>query len=154
MTGIIVSGFGLSAFVFSTIAHTIFPGNTSGFLLTLALGTAFPMVLGWLLIRPCPYPERTTSVTIEGNNREEPDDTSLLQNETTQLIRRDDRAKSPSITGLTLIRTIDFWILFCIMSLCECFCHKTGVFNRNAQVTGSGIMCEQRYFHRIPEALR
>lgn len=110
-----MSGFGLSAFLFSTIAHTIFPGNTSDFLLTLAVGTATPMVLGWFLVRPCPYPEYETRATVENDDQEEPDDT----NESAQLIHKDDYTQRPSITGLALIRTVDFWMLFSIMSLCE-----------------------------------
>jgi len=119
VTGIVISGFGLSAFLFSTIAHTIFPGNTSDFLLTLAVGTATPMVLGWFLIRPCPYPEHVTRTTTESANHGEPDDVNFSPNETTQLISKDDNLQQTSITGLALTRTIDFWILFCIMSLRE-----------------------------------
>ena len=39
VVGLVISGFGLSAFLFSTIAHVIFPGDTSEFLLVLAVGT-------------------------------------------------------------------------------------------------------------------
>ena len=62
MNGIVISGFGLSAFLFSTIAHVAFPGNTSDFLLILAVGTALPMVLGFFLVRPIPLPH---SVVVE-----------------------------------------------------------------------------------------
>ena len=119
MAGIIVSGFGLSAFIFSTIARTIFPGDTSGFLLTLALGTAIPMMLGWFLIRPCPYPEHSTTESV---HREESADTSFTPNETTNLISKNDQTRPLDITGLALLRTVDFWILFWIMSLCESLC--------------------------------
>ncbi|PCH41731.1 MFS general substrate transporter [Wolfiporia cocos MD-104 SS10] len=56
MNGVVISGFGLSAFLFSTLAHIAFPGNTSDFLLMLAAGTSIPMVLGFFLIRPIPLP--------------------------------------------------------------------------------------------------
>ncbi|CCM06575.1 uncharacterized protein FIBRA_08853 [Fibroporia radiculosa] len=56
MNGIVISGFGLSAFLFSTIAHIAFPGNTSDFLLVLAIGTSLPMVLGFFLVHPIPLP--------------------------------------------------------------------------------------------------
>jgi hypothetical protein len=121
--GIIISGFGLSAFIFSTVAHMAFPGNTSGFLLTLAFGTAIPMVLGWFFIRPCPYPEYIAGTTTESGSREEPDDTDL--NETTELIRKNDRGQPLNISGLALMRTIDFWILFWFMSLRECLGYKS-----------------------------
>jgi hypothetical protein len=79
------------------------------------------MVLGWFLIRPYPYPEyatRTRMIT-ESDNHGESNDTSLAPNETTQLIGKDDHTQHPNITGLALIRAVDFWILFCIMSLCK-----------------------------------
>lgn len=56
ITGIVISGFGLSAFVFSLLAHRVFPGDTSSFLLVLALGTSFPMIVGFFLVRPIPLP--------------------------------------------------------------------------------------------------
>lgn len=65
-TALVLSGFGLSAFLFSTIAHAVFPGNTSDFLLVLAVGTSLPMILGWLFIRPIPLP--TSSNTNAGND--------------------------------------------------------------------------------------
>lgn len=54
--GLVISGFGLSAFLFSTTAHVIFPGNTSEFLLVLAIGTSLPMILGFFFVRPIPLP--------------------------------------------------------------------------------------------------
>ena len=130
--GTVVSGFGLSAFVFSTIAHTIFPGNTSDFLLTLALGTAFPMVLGWFLVRPCPYPEYVARETTESGNQEEPDGTSFTPlNEATQLISKNDHAEPHNISGLAMMRTVDFWLLFWIMSLCECLCYEVRDYRLN-----------------------
>ncbi|EJD34184.1 MFS general substrate transporter [Auricularia subglabra TFB-10046 SS5] len=53
-TGLVLSGFGLSAFLFSAIAHTAFPGDTSSFLLLLALGTSLPMLVGIFFVRPVP----------------------------------------------------------------------------------------------------
>ncbi|KAI0092889.1 major facilitator superfamily domain-containing protein [Irpex rosettiformis] len=61
VTGLVISGFGLSAFLFSSIAHVIFPGNTSDFLLLLAIGTSLPMVLGFFFIRPIPLPHHEYS---------------------------------------------------------------------------------------------
>lgn len=51
-----ISGFGLSAVLFSTLAHALFPGNTSAMLLLLALGTSFPMLIGILFVRTVPLP--------------------------------------------------------------------------------------------------
>jgi hypothetical protein len=51
----VAAGYGLSAFLFATIAHTIFPGNTSGFLLVLSIGTALPMLVGLALVKVAPH---------------------------------------------------------------------------------------------------
>ena len=49
--GLVVSGFGLSAFFFSTIAHTAFSDDTSAFLAVLVVGTTIPNVLAYFLVR-------------------------------------------------------------------------------------------------------
>ncbi|KAH7927046.1 MFS general substrate transporter [Leucogyrophana mollusca] len=65
-TGLVLSGFGLSAFYFSAIAHTAFPGDTSAFLLVLSLGTAIPMLVGLLIVRPVPMPSKQSIDGMEG----------------------------------------------------------------------------------------
>lgn len=65
VVGIVMSGFGLSAFFFSSISHILFPGNTSDFLLTLALGTSLPMVWGFFFVRPIPLPPSEITHTLE-----------------------------------------------------------------------------------------
>ena len=55
-TGLVLSGFGLSAFWFSLLANTLFPGDISAFLLILAIGTATPMLIGLLIVKPVPLP--------------------------------------------------------------------------------------------------
>jgi hypothetical protein len=54
VNGLVLSGFGLSAFFFSTLAHTFFHDDTSAFILLLAVGTSFPMLIGLWLVRPIP----------------------------------------------------------------------------------------------------
>ncbi|KAG8809163.1 hypothetical protein FRC17_003571 [Serendipita sp. 399] len=56
-TSIVASGYGLSAFFFSTLAHVFFPGNTSGLLLVLAIGTSVPMLIGLVLVKVVPHAE-------------------------------------------------------------------------------------------------
>lgn len=53
---LVMSGFGLSAFFFSSISHMLFPGNTSDFLLVLGLGTSIPMIFGFFFVRRMPLP--------------------------------------------------------------------------------------------------
>ncbi|KAG9017659.1 hypothetical protein FRB90_000355 [Tulasnella sp. 427] len=69
VTGLVISGFGLSAFLFSSIAHIFFPGNTSDFLLLLALGTSIPPLIGMFFIRIVPHaqhPGHTEPITAGG----------------------------------------------------------------------------------------
>lgn len=67
-----ISGFGLSAFLFSTAAHTFFPGNTSSFLFVLAIGTSLPMILGFLFIRPIPPPHVDPTGRLEDGSTDSP----------------------------------------------------------------------------------
>lgn len=55
-TGLVLSGFGLSAFFFAAVASIAFPGDTSALLLVLGLGTALPMLLGLVIVRQIPLP--------------------------------------------------------------------------------------------------
>lgn len=139
--GLVYSGFGLSAFLFSTIAHGLFPGNTSDLLLMLAIGTSVPMIIGWFIIHPVPLPEADSFTTLESSGdptifQQEPDSqTSLLADDELSPSRSlqhttanrttstETRGKilidaSPNISGGALFTTIDFWLLFTIMSLC------------------------------------
>jgi hypothetical protein len=65
-TGLVISGFGLSAFFFATIASIAFPGDTSALLLILALGTAIPMLLGLVIVRQIPLPLTSSELGVEG----------------------------------------------------------------------------------------
>ncbi|CAE7230296.1 unnamed protein product [Rhizoctonia solani] len=55
ITGMVASGFGLSAFFFSTASHVLFPGDTAALLLILALGSSLAMLLGVFIVRPVPH---------------------------------------------------------------------------------------------------
>jgi hypothetical protein len=77
-----MSGFGLSAFFFSSISHTLFPGNTSDFLLVLALGTAIPMIFGFFFVRIIPLPSHgATSAEVGSPNHYQPLATSANSDE-------------------------------------------------------------------------
>ena len=119
MLGLVVASFALSAFIFSGISHTFFPGNTSGLLFTLAVGTATPMVVGWFLIQPCPYPECDAQTDAESNGGESTSP-RFIPDETSGLIVKNP-PRRPDLNGLAMVRTIDFWVLFWITSLRECF---------------------------------
>ncbi|KAG1740236.1 major facilitator superfamily domain-containing protein [Suillus paluster] len=71
-TGLVLSGFGLSAFFFAAVASIAFPGDISALLLVLGLGTAMPMLLGLLIVRQIPLPPARTTLGVEGGlGREE-----------------------------------------------------------------------------------
>lgn len=53
-TGAVLAGFGLSAFLFSTLGHSVYPGDAAGFLGLLSVGTGIPMLVGSWFIRPIP----------------------------------------------------------------------------------------------------
>jgi hypothetical protein len=64
---VVVSGFGLSAFFFSTMARAGFASDTSSFLKFLAYGTAFPMIIGFFFVRPIPLPPTADNHTLVGH---------------------------------------------------------------------------------------
>lgn len=77
-----MSGFGLSAFFFSSLSHTLFPGNTSDFLLVLALGTAIPMIFGFFFVRIIPLPSNgATAVEVGSSSNYQPLATSTDSDE-------------------------------------------------------------------------
>jgi hypothetical protein len=63
--GLVMSGFGLSAFFFSSISHILFPGNTSDFILVLGLGTSIPMIFGFFFVRRIPLPSHGAATADE-----------------------------------------------------------------------------------------
>ncbi|EIW81731.1 MFS general substrate transporter [Coniophora puteana RWD-64-598 SS2] len=95
-TALVLSGFGLSAFFFSTLAHALWPGNTSSLLLLLALGTSLPMLLGLLIVRRVPVPP-SRPASVAGYARGE--------------------TEGPNIYGKRLWMTGDFYLIFAIMGL-------------------------------------
>ena len=68
-TGLVMAGFGLSAFFFTTLSNTLLRSTTSTFLLILALGTSCLMLLGFLFVRPVPPPEQESPELEDGDVR-------------------------------------------------------------------------------------
>jgi len=63
-TGLVLAGFGLSAFFFTTLSNTLLRSTTSTFLHILALGTSSLVLLG-VFIRPIPLPDQASSQSLE-----------------------------------------------------------------------------------------
>ena len=79
-SGLVMAGFGLSAFFFTTLSNTLLRSTTSTFLLILALGTSCLMLLGFLVVRPVPLPEQASSQSLEdGDDIREPALSPALQ---------------------------------------------------------------------------
>ncbi|CAL1713241.1 unnamed protein product [Somion occarium] len=70
-TGLVFSMFGLSAFIFSTVGHTLFLGDIAGFLLTLAVGTSLPMILGFFFVRSIPLPTSEHDIIYSGEDADD-----------------------------------------------------------------------------------
>ena len=134
-----MSGYGLSAFLFSTISHIFFVGNASPLLLLLSLGTSFPMILGFFFARPVPIPEEepnrefyseTGSSAYEQRNSTG-SGTPLLNDddELSPSLRSHDFETSgsrgvstaldtlPNVYGKKLWCSSEFWLLFSIHSI-------------------------------------
>ncbi|CAO1638396.1 unnamed protein product [Sympodiomycopsis kandeliae] len=71
-TAIVLAGYGLSAFMYSTLSHELFPGNTSDFLLLLAFGSAASFLAGIALIRILPSVVTTPSSANDVESRSAP----------------------------------------------------------------------------------
>ncbi|KAG6915674.1 hypothetical protein DXG01_010504 [Tephrocybe rancida] len=131
-TGVVISGFGLSAFLFSTISRLEFAGNTSSFLRLLSLGTAIPMIVGFFFVRAIPLPPSEVPEE-EGRSRDQPismdeqdgEHSALLaaqegvSDAPIQLSRRAalNQGLPPNVYGRKLWTSSDFWLLFTILSL-------------------------------------
>lgn len=51
---LVLAGFGLSAFMYSTVSHVFFQGNVGGYLFALALGSFMSFIVGVLLVKIIP----------------------------------------------------------------------------------------------------
>lgn len=65
-TALVLSGFGLSAFFYSSLSHWLFPGNTGDYLLLLAFGGMTSMLLGLMLVKITPTEAVTSSDAASG----------------------------------------------------------------------------------------
>src|SRR5258708_5592737 len=132
-TGLVISGFGLSAFFFSTVSH-FFPGDTSSFLLLLALGTSTPMIIGFFFVRPIPLPQEK----LEGEDEEDgegilaallhhqhhpdhiseshPLDHDSIERPSAEPLRRQEVDPLPNVYAKHLFKNLNFFLLFTILS--------------------------------------
>ncbi|CAD6901141.1 unnamed protein product [Tilletia controversa] len=109
-TAFVLSGFGLSAFFYSTLSHSLFPGNTADYLLLLSLGSASFYILGYFIIKVLPPADspmlrrhRTMSSTdgaLEATSQsEDPEDLPGLTRSSSQNGHKYNRRRSSSDIG-------------------------------------------------------
>ncbi|KAH7890307.1 major facilitator superfamily domain-containing protein [Phlebopus sp. FC_14] len=170
--GVVFSAFGLSAFWFSMLANIFFPGDTSAFLLTLAVGTAFPMVIGLFILRPTPYtpptvsrkPDVATSSSADRDadssapllSHEEEENISRRVSEASSLIEmnqprspsraRGDKERIPNVYGKKLWLHSDFHLLFVLLALLSgtglMYINNVGTISRALYVNANPIIDE------------
>ncbi|GLB33203.1 putative MFS general substrate transporter [Lyophyllum shimeji] len=136
-TGVVLSGFGLSAFLFSTTSRVWFAGNPSSFILLLSLAPSIPMMVGYFLVRPIPLPpaERPGGAQdsrhlwhkVEAQDHQDGETRALLPSPRSHpmlsppvsLSRRAavGQGLPPNVYGRKLWLSKDFWLLFTILSL-------------------------------------
>ncbi|OCF33961.1 hypothetical protein I316_04307 [Kwoniella heveanensis BCC8398] len=85
-TGTVLAGFGLSAFLFSSLGHLVYKGDAGGLLALLAGGTGIPMLIGSTYIRPVPPHDqdehRRSISTYERINNDDDDGPDGFQGDT------------------------------------------------------------------------
>lgn len=70
-TALVLSGFGLAAFFYSTLSHTLFPGETGDYLLLLGLGSSISFLIGLAFIKVIP-PDTTEHDPARQHNQPRP----------------------------------------------------------------------------------
>lgn len=149
----VLACFGLSAFLYSTLARAHLFGSsdpTSAFLWTLAVGCTISMAVGVVFVRPIPpatpyhllagpgdeAPAERADTTEEDDldsPTDEPPESRTRSRSPLLKLREGDgwiqhHAGELDVNGWALLSERDFWMLFCLLGLCS----------------GVGLMCELR----------
>ncbi|GAA5882699.1 hypothetical protein JCM16303_006551 [Sporobolomyces ruberrimus] len=132
---VVLSGFGLSAFFYSTLSTLLLNSGTThqdttpNFLLLIAIGSFLSMTLGVILIRPVPPPASAPVVAAAS--------VEVAPTETTPLVNS--AAVKPqeelNVSGWALFRELDFWLIFLFNGLCSgvglCYINNLGTVLRS-----------------------
>jgi MFS family permease len=137
-SGITLAGFGLSAFLFSTLAHVVFPGRIEAFLGLLAVGTAMGMIVGVVGVRPIHQIQEEGYVPVDEEetfgDSPEVRSLALTRSRSTEIIATpsslaheedletdknlvETHVVPVEITGTQLFSNLDFWIMTAILTL-------------------------------------
>lgn len=142
-----VAAFGLSAFFYSSLSHTITSADpTSSFLFLLTIGTTISMVLGAIFVRPVlhlpPAASRAGYLAVDNltpssrcgspSPPSAAEESYFAEEEVQQdearrrELSKERAAESLDINGRELLTHSDFWLMFTYLGLCS----------------GVGLMCE------------
>ncbi|GAA5841090.1 hypothetical protein JCM11251_008015 [Rhodosporidiobolus azoricus] len=159
---VVLSAFGLSAFFYSTIASLFLHSRssdpahdtTSEFLLLLALGCLFSMLVGIAFVRPVLHPSLASPSPSMPDSAEEVDGSAAVpvspaeevaeeaeqqssRNERTPLLRSQSTksVEVRNVAGLDLLKELDFYLIFLFNGLCAgvglCYINNLGTVVRS-----------------------
>ncbi|WFD36718.1 hypothetical protein MCUN1_003605 [Malassezia cuniculi] len=140
---IVLSTFGLSAFMYSTVSRVFFDGNVGGYLAALAIGSSISFVIGSLMLRVVPPDEHALQEEWEGfdsahDNADEESErprprrmrSSSELSGSAEAFSRENRDQTSSedpfgedtpyrneVTGFALLQEVDFLLLFSLLGL-------------------------------------
>ncbi|GAA5956493.1 hypothetical protein JCM3765_003462 [Sporobolomyces pararoseus] len=149
---VVLSGFGLSAFFYSTLSSLVLNSGsartdtTPSFLLMIAIGCFLSMFLGVIFVRPAPAPESVaTSISTEAS---EPTETTPLVNpESLTTLPREDL----NVSGWGLFKELDFYLIFLYNGLCSgvglCFINNLGTVLRSLAASSSPSSIHPHFSH-------
>ncbi|GAA5827437.1 hypothetical protein JCM3770_005837, partial [Rhodotorula araucariae] len=145
---VVLSGFGLSAFFYSTLSSLVLHARASSdvtpsFLLLLALGSLFSMTIGLLFVRPIlrepAAPAAAAELDADAAEAALPDAEEAVREEgmaarteRTPLLRADSTksVQERNIAGWALLRELDFYLIFLFNGLCAgvglCYINNLG----------------------------
>ena len=136
-SGLVLAGFGLSAFAFSTLGHVIFGGDAGGLLMLLSFGTGIPLFIGSFVVRSVPptsskhdyagyepvaagqdeeYTSSRSSLELS-RSRSPRSPRSQLPRLSQDVGKRGQPPPGHSYAPLELLVSLDFWILGVILAL-------------------------------------
>ncbi|GAA5866610.1 hypothetical protein JCM8547_005475 [Rhodosporidiobolus lusitaniae] len=127
---VVLSGFGLSAFWYSSISSLLLHRHakrdtTSDFLLLLSIGCAVSMAVGLAFVRPVLYPSLAPPVPpstgeVETAAAAVPVEEEIGRSERTPLLRTisSKSVEERNVAGGALLRELDFYLIFLFNGLC------------------------------------
>ncbi|GAA5904559.1 uncharacterized protein JCM6883_003827 [Sporobolomyces salmoneus] len=133
---IVLSGFGLSAFFYSTLSSLLLNSGstrrdtTPSFLLLIAIGCFVSMFLGVIFVRPAPEAPTSSPASTE----------PVEPTESTPLVNPESEPREDlNVSGWALFKELDFYLIFLYNGLCSgvglCYINNLGTVLRSLATT-------------------